>query len=439
MPKIARPLTALVVSKIKTNGWHAVGGVAGLLLQVRATSQADAPVAKSWILRIKIGHERVPLGLGSYPNVTLEDAREKARKIALDVKDSIDPRIKRKAIKSAALISQAKSKTFKECAEAYLLAHTADYSSDKHRKQWETTLRSYAYPIIGNLVVADISMQEVKKVLTQQIKDIKTKKVIGSLWEKRTETASRLQGRIKTVFDYAIVSEYRTAINPATWTGYLETQLPAPNKLQRVEHQPAIPYQDVGDFMIKLRSKGTISSKALEFLVLTAVRSGSVREAEWQEIDYENMVWNIPAEHTKTKQEHRVPLPHQAIKLLEQVPKITGNSKIFTSPKGLSLSDNTLSKLMRDMKSAGELAIHAVPHGFRSTFRDWAAEQTAYPDEIRKAASGHRVGDAVQKSYQRTDLLEKRRNLMSEWANFLDETSVKQQSKVVQLRRKVNA
>ena len=437
MPKIAKSLTALAVSKIKNTGWHAVGGVAGLLLQVRATSQADAPVSKSWIMRIKIRNERVPLGLGSYPNVTLEEAREQARKIALDVKDGIDPRVKRKAIKSAALILQAKSKTFKECAEAYLLAHAADYSSDKHRKQWETTLRAYAYPIIGNLVVADISMQDVKKVLTQQIKDIKTKKVIGSLWEKRTETASRLQGRIKTVFDYAIVSEYRTAINPAAWTGYLETQLPAPNKLQRVEHQPAIPYQDVGDFMIKLRSKDSISANALEFLILTAVRSGSVREAEWHEIDYKNKVWNIPSEHTKTKQEHRVPLSPQAVKLLKLTPKITGNNKIFPSPRGVGLSDNTLSKLMRDMKAASELKIHAVPHGFRSTFRDWAAEQTAYPDEIRKAASGHRVGDAVQQSYQRTDLLDKRRNLMNEWANFLDKPSLKKPN-VLQLRKKAN-
>jgi ribosomal protein L20 len=214
-------------------------------------------------MRIKIGNQRVPLGLGSYPNVSLEAAREQARKIALDVKDGIDPRVKRKEIKSAVLISQAKSKTFKECAEAYLLAHAADYSSDKHRKQWETTLRTYAYPIIGNLMVANITMQDVKKVLTQQIKDIKTKKIIGTLWEQRTETASRLQGRIKSVFDYAIVSEYRTTINPATWAGYLETQLSAPNKLQKITHQPAIPYQDVGDFMAKLRSKDSVSSKAL--------------------------------------------------------------------------------------------------------------------------------------------------------------------------------
>lgn len=430
MPKIAKPLTALAVSRIKTIGWHAVGGVAGLLLQVRATSQPDSPVAKSWILRLKIGNERVPLGLGSYPTVSLEQARDYARQITLDIKNGIDPRAKRKAIKSATILSQAKSKTFKECAEGYLLAHSADYTNDKHRKQWETTLKTYAYPIIGNLVVADITMQDIKKVLTQQIKDPKTKEVIGTLWETKTETASRLQGRIKSVFDYAIVNEFRTSINPATWSGYLETQLPSPNKLQKVEHQPAIPYEDVGDFMVKLRSKDSISSKALEFLILTAVRSGSVREAEWREIDYENMVWTIPPEHTKMKQEHRVPLSAQAISLLKQVPKITGNNKVFPSPKGLSLSDNTLSKLMRDMRATGDLSIDAVPHGFRSTFRDWAAEQTGYPDEIRKAASGHRVGDSVQQAYQRTDFLEKRRKLMNEWANFLDKPSVKKSENV---------
>ena len=191
----------------------------------------------------------------------------------------------------------------------------------------------------------------------------------------------------------------------------------------------------MGDFMVKLRNNNSISAKALQFLILTAVRSGSVRMAEWSEIDLSKKLWIIPPEHTKTKQEHRIPLQPQAITLLKSLPRIAGNNKIFPSPRGVALSDMALSQLMRGMKERGELTIDAVPHGFRSTFRDWAAEQTAYPDEIRKAASGHTVGDAVQQAYQRTDLLEKRRRMMVDWAEFLDKSSQKKSTKIAPIRR----
>jgi integrase len=191
----------------------------------------------------------------------------------------------------------------------------------------------------------------------------------------------------------------------------------------------------IGDFISKLRKNDSISAKALEFLVLTAVRSGSVRQAEWSEIDFDRKLWIIPAEHTKAKQEHRVPLPPQAIKLLKSLPKFVDSNIVFPSPTGKALSDMALSQLMRRMQKSGELTVDAVPHGFRSTFRDWAAEQTAYPDEIRKAASGHAVGDAVKEAYQRTDLLEKRRRLMSEWATFLEKPATNQGATVAPLRR----
>jgi len=424
MPIIAKPLTALAVNKIKKPGWYAVGGVPGLMLQVRNPETPNGPLARSWLLRVKIGNKRVPLGLGSLSILSLAEARDKAQKIVQGIKVGIDPREARKAIRSALLQSQARTRTFKECSEEYLNAHASDYTNEKHRKQWVSTIESYAYPIIGNMLVSDITMQDIKDVLNQPIKDPKSKKTLGKFWEIRTETATRVQGRIKKIFDHAIVSEYRTKLNPAVWDGYLETQLPKPEKLSKVEHQPAVPYRVVGDFMRVLRGKDSISAKALEFLILTAVRSGSVRSAEWSEIDYVNKVWIIPPEHTKTKQEHRVPLPPQVMKLLEEVPKIEGNPKIFPSPRGGELSDNSLSKLMRDMRDSGELKVEAVPHGFRSTFRDWSAEQTAYPDEIRKAASGHQVGDSTQQAYQRTDLLEKRRQLMQDWANFLDIASI---------------
>jgi integrase len=193
----------------------------------------------------------------------------------------------------------------------------------------------------------------------------------------------------------------------------------------------------MGDFMSKLRLNESISAKALEFLILTAVRSGSVRTAEWSEFDLDRKLWVIPAEHTKARQEHRVPLQPQAIKLLKSLPVMAGTNIVFASPTGKALSDMALSQLMRRMREGGELAVDAVPHGFRSTFRDWAAEQTSYADEIRKVASGHAVGDAVKEAYQRTDLLEKRRQLMNEWANFIDQLRTNQNRNVTQLRKKL--
>jgi len=432
MPKIAKPLNDIQVRRINRVGWHAVGGVAGLLLQVRKPAKEGAQIPRSWILRVKVGDDRQPIGLGSYPQISLAEAREQAKKLAIEAKQGINLKAKKRAQRSALISAASKNKTFKECAEAYIEAHSSDYSSDKHRKQWPSTLTAYAYPIIGNMFVSDISMRDVLSVLNQETSVTKTEK--GKLWYVKTETAKRLLGRIKTVLDYATVNEYRTGTNPAQWIGYLSTQLPSPKKLQKVEHHPAVPYQMIGDFMSKLRKNESISAKAVEFLILTAVRSGSVRQAEWSEIDYEKKLWVIPAEHTKAKQEHRVPLPPQAIKLLKSLPKFAGSNIVFPSPTGKALSDMALSQLMRRMQKSGELTVEAVPHGFRSTFRDWAAEQTAYPDEIRKAASGHTLGDAVKEAYQRTDLLDKRRQLMFEWARFLDNNALKS-AKIFPLKR----
>ena len=436
MPKIAKPLNDMQVRRITRVGWHAVGGVAGLLLQVRKPANEGAQIPRSWILRVKVGDARQPIGLGSYPQVSLAEAREQAKKLVIEAKQGVNLKAKKRAERSALLSAASKNKTFRECAEAYIEAHSSDYSSDKHRKQWPSTLTAYAYPIIGNMMVADITMRDVLSVLNQETNVTETEK--GKLWYVKTETAKRLLGRIKTVLDYATVNEYRTGANPAQWTGYLSTQLPSPKKLQKVEHHPAVPYQMIGDFISKLRKNDSISAKAVEFLVLTAVRSGSVRQAEWSEIDFERKLWIIPAEHTKAKQEHRVPLQPQAIKLLKSLPKFVGSNIVFPSPTGKALSDMALSQLMRRMQKSGELNVDAVPHGFRSTFRDWAAEQTAYPDEIRKAASGHAVGDAVKEAYQRTDLLEKRRRLMLEWSQFLDKPSHTHSQNISPLKRSKN-
>ena len=434
MPKIAKELSALEVKRLSRPGWHAIGGVAGLLLQIKPPAREGAPVSRSWILRVQVAGQRQPIGLGPYPTVSLAEAREQARKLALEAKGGVNLVARKRAQRSVLMAAASRNKTFKDCAAAYMEAHASDYTNDKHRKQWASTLEAYAYPIVGNMLVADITMRHVLDVLRQQT--VHRNGTTGKLWDVKTETAKRTLDRIRTVLDYATVNEYRSGTNPATWKGYLDTQLPSPRGLKEVKHQPALPYDQIGNFMVQLRRNDSISAKALAFLVMTGVRSGSVRLADWSEIDLTKKLWIIPAAHTKAKREHRVPLAPQAIKLLKGLPQMAGTDKIFPSASGKALSDMALSQLMRGMRERGEFTVDAVPHGFRSTFRDWAAEQTNYPDEIRKAASGHVVGDQVKEAYQRTDLLEKRRQLMNEWAAFLDQPSVKRSAKVTPIRRK---
>ncbi len=418
MPRIAKELSALEVKRLSRPGWHAVGGVAGLLLQIREPQKVGTQ-PRSWILRIRAAGQRQIVGLGSYPQVSLAEAREQAKKLALEAKGGTDILSEKRARRSALVAAAAKSKTFRECAAAYMEAHASDYKNDKHRKQWSSTLEAYAYPIIGRLLVGDVTMRHVLDVLLQETTH--RSGGAGKLWHIKPETAKRLLDRIRTVMDYATVNEYRTGTNPAIWKGYLDTQLPSPRGLKKVTHHPAVPYSQIGSFMEHLRRKESISARALEFLILTGVRSGSVRLADWSEIDLNKKLWIIPQEHTKTKKEHRVPIQPQAIKLLKGLPRFADATKVFPNPSGKALSDMALSQIMRGMLESGELKSKAVPHGFRSTFRDWAAEQTNYPEEIRKAASGHVVGDAVKAAYQRTDLLEKRRQLMAAWANFVDQ------------------
>ncbi len=434
MPKIAKELSAIEVKRLIRPGWHAVGGVAGLLLQIREPTREGAPQPRSWILRLRVAGARQPIGLGSYPQVSLAQAREQAKKLSLEAKGGINLLARKRAQRSALIAAASRNKTFEECAKAYMEAHASDYTNDKHRKQWASTLETYAFPVMGNMLVADITMRRVLDVLLQET--VHRNGTSGKLWYVKAETAKRLLDRIRTVLDFAAVNEYRSGTNPATWKGYLDTQLPSPRGLKKVKHQPAVPYRQVGDFMVNLRNNASISAKALEFLILTAVRSGSVRMATWDEIDLEESLWTIPAAHTKTKDEHRVPLQSQAIKLLKSLPRMAGTDLVFPSPTGKALSDMALSQLMRGMRERGELIVDAVPHGFRSTFRDWAAEQTTYPDEIRKAASMHAVGDPVKAAYQRTDLLEKRRRLMIDWAKFIDKPSVSMTAKVTPIRRK---
>ena len=434
MPKIAQELSALDVKRISKPGWHAVGGVAGLLLQIRPPSKVGAPTPRSWIFRTRAAGQRQLVGLGSFPQVSLAQAREHARKLAADARSGINLVARKRAERSSLLAAASRSKTFRECAEAYMTAHASDYTNDKHRQQWAATLETYAYPVIGKMLVSDITMRSVQDVLLQ--KTVRRNGTNGRFWDIKTETAKRTLDRIRSVLDFATVNEYRTGTNPAIWKGYLDTLLPSPRGLQEVKHHPAVPYALAGDFMAALRRNTSMSAKALEFLILTGVRSGSVRMADWSEIDFDKKLWVIPAAHTKTRNEHRVPLQPQAISLLMSITRMADSTKVFPSPTGKAFSDMALSQLMRGMRERGELTVEAVPHGFRSTFRDWAADQTDYPDEIRKVASGHTVGDGVKERYQRTDLLEKRRHLMNDWANFLDKPSSQQLTTVTPIRGK---
>jgi len=430
MPKIARLLAALDVKRLKSPGWHAVGGVAGLLLQIREPTKPNSPLAKSWVLRTMVGQSRQIVGLGSYPQVGLADAREKATRVLADIKSGVDPKSQRKANRSALIQAAARAKTFEECAAAYLKSHAKSFRSQKAYKQWQSTFETYVYPFIGRMAVADVGMRDVLDIFQQAVIDPTTGEPEGEFWHVRTVTAERLLGRVRAVLDFAIVNEYRSGTNPATWKGYLDTVLPSPRKISKEKHHPALPYAELGNFMAKLRANQCISALALEFLILTAVRSGSVRKATWSEIKPREKLWIIPPEHTKTNAEHRVPLCPQAVAVLKKARASAVSDIVFPSPTGKALSDMALSELIRGMRERGELKAEAVPHGFRSTFRDWAAEQTSFPEEIRKVASGHTIGNAVDRAYQRTDLLDKRRQLMNKWGAFTEKPPTKPRKRI---------
>ena len=416
MPKIARTLSVQQVKSLRRVGNHAVGGVPGLYLQLRESGQLHLDFVRSWVLRYSFAGKRRNLGLGSYSGVGLAEAREAAREALALVRQGIDPLIVKQRDRQALASKFISTKTFRECALEYMAAHLSKHRSLKHQKQWESTLQQYAYPIIGELNVDEIATPHVLAVLRQETSKGQMK---GSLWGLKTETAKRLRGRLENILSFAEVAGFREGRNPASWGGHLETQLPSPSKIMKPVHQPAMAYRDCGKFIQKLRAKNAIGAKALEFLILTGVRSRSVREANWSEIDLGQEIWNIPAEHTKADREHRVPMAKQSLSLLESLPRLAGGRKIFPNTSDGALSDSTLSKLMREMLVSMP-GCSGVPHGFRSSFRDWAAEQTNYPEEIRKTATMHAVGDAVQQAYQRTDLVERRRQLMVDWADFLD-------------------
>jgi integrase len=396
MPKRAQEMSPLAVSRLTKPGLHFVGVVSGLALQIMPSG------SKSWLLRYPDGKKRREMGLGPYPDVGLADARRRAREEREKLDKGVDPINERRMAQSAMRAQNAAAITFEKAALAYIEAHESGWKNAKHIQQWRNSLETYAYPYIGALMVRDIAVSNVLQVLQP----------IWSGEKARTETASRIRSRIELVLDWSTARGYREGLNPARWRGHLDKLLPKPSKVSTVEHHNALDIDEMGDFMLSLREQVGMGAKALEFAILNASRSGEVRLATWDEIDFTTNMWVISAERMKAKREHRVPLSDTTVKLLKGLTKFANNPLVFPAPRGGALSDMTLTAVLRRMK------VDAVPHGFRSTFKDWASERTAYPNEMSEMALAHAIGDKVEAAYRRGDMLERRRKMMSDWAEF---------------------
>ena len=394
MPRVPGKLTNLSIARAKRRGYLSDGG--GLYLQI---SNAGA---KSWVFRFRDNGRLREMGLGPTRTKSLIEARADAtscRKLRLE---GIDPIAERQQGRLRARLQAARAMTFKQCAEAYIDANKAGWKNAKHSAQWSSTLATYAYPVFGDLPVQVVDVTLVTKVLEP-------------IWKTKTETASRLRGRIEAVLDWATVRELRQGDNPARWRGHLDHLLPQRSKVQKVQHHPALPYSEINGFMNKLRAQEGQAARALEFLILTASRTNEVIGAQWTEIDLDAGIWTIPESRMKVGREHRVPLSKLALALLKRLHKTKLAEFVFANADGKPLSNMAMLMLLERMERS-DLTVH----GFRSTFRDWAAEQTNFPRELAEQALAHSLKDKVEAAYRRGDLFEKRRLMMAAWATYCD-------------------
>ena len=351
------------------------------------------------------------MGLGPTHTVSLAEARQQAlaaRKLLLA---GVNPLTTKKEEKAAAALANARVMTFDQCAESYINAQKAGWKNSKHADQWASTIKAYASPVFGHLPVAEVDTVLVVKCL-------------APIWESKAETANRLRGRIESVLGWATTSGYRSGENPARWKGHLENLLASISKTSRMKHHPSLPWQRVGAFIAELRKREGVSARSVEFAILTACRSGEVRGARWAEFNLEDKIWTIPAERMKAKREHEVPLSAAALRLLKSM---TRNGEIvFAGTKSQPLSDMSLTAVIRRMNDGDEPAwVDAngqgiTIHGFRSSFRMWAAETTNYPREVAEHALAHQLPDAVERAYQRGSQFAKRAALMADWAEFCE-------------------
>ncbi len=389
-------LTQLQVERLKADGVHGDG--AGLYLNVTKGG------SKSWLYRYMLAGKAHWMGLGSYPDVSLAEAREKSADCRKLTRQGIDPlREKRQAV-SIIRAALAKTIIFDDAAAQYIAAKEAEWTNARHIKQWKETLETYASPIIGNL---DVSLIETAHVM----------RVLQPIWEGKTETATRLRGRIEKILDWAKVGEYRTGENPARWNGHLEHKLGKPGLIVTVEHHAALPYGEVGSFIQQLRAIDDQARRLMEFTILTNARSSESRLATWAEVNFDNATWTIPAKRMKAKKEHLVPLSKRAVKILMQqkANKIEGNDFLFPGRRDKPLSRGVFDTVLSRMERTD-----ITTHGFRSSFRDWAGETTAYPREVIEHGMAHQLKDKAEAAYARGSLFDKRRRLMEDWAKYCD-------------------
>jgi integrase len=368
----------------------------GLYLQVTPTG------GRSWVLRYEVrGRERW-MGLGPTHAFTLEEARQSARKARQQLFEGIDPLDAKKAQRTVQALEAAQSIAFADAARQYFDQHEAKWSSVKHARQFWASLEQYAFPVIGELPVASVDTGLILKI-------------IEPIWTDHYQTASRVRGRVASVLDWATVRGFRTGGNPARWKGHLSEVLPAKGEFTKPKHHAALPYNDLPTFVARLSTQQGIPPRAMEFLILTAARTSEVLTARWSEFDLESRIWTIPPEKMKARKIHRVPLTDRMVEILKALPREGGADGIvfIGSKANTPLAKNTLSKLISTMGA------DCTVHGFRSSFRTWAAESTSYPREIVEAALAHTTGTTVELAYQRSDMLEKRRQLMQQWATFI--------------------
>jgi integrase len=357
-----------------------------------------------WSYRYQFENKSHELGLGSIHTITLTEAREKAKQLRKLQDEDIDPLTERRAARAQKKIEAAQAVTFRDYAAEYIERNRRKWSSPKHAAQWVQSLVAYVYPLIGNLSVAAIDTEAVKQVLQQHIDGV-------SFWSAYPETASRVRGRIEKVLDAAKISGKRDGENPARWRGHLQHLFPARGEVEKgkKKHFAAMRYCEVPSFMEALRRQHGIAARALEFTVLTAARVGEVLAMTWEETD--GGVWTIPAHKMKTKEEHRVPLSKRAIEILEIVKSDSHGPYVFPG-RGGKLAGKTLREVLASIRPGYTV------HGFRSSFRDWAAEATEFPREVAEMALAHAVGDETERAYRRTKLFDRRRSLMADWAAF---------------------
>ena len=414
----------LSAASVKTKGPGRYCDGDGLYLLVKKIG------GRFWVFRYKLNGKKLrEAGLGRAGEarncVRLAEAREKASVLFRQVKAGIDPLAQRDATRAAAKSAEqdaaVRAVTFREAARRYIDGHAPSWRNAKHARQWEATIETYANPIFGDMAISDISTAHVLAA-------------VEPIWLTKPETASRLRGRVETILDFAKARGWRSGENPAAWKGHLALTLPARSKVAKVKHHAALPWQEMSDFMRRMTGQAGIGARALRFAILTAARSGEVRGAVWREVDLTSATWTIPAERMKAEREHKVPLSEQAMAVLSEMlaARTTDNpdALIFPGQDGRRpLSDMSLTAVLRRMER-GDL----TAHGFRSTFRDWVSETTAYPPELAEMALAHTIGNKVEAAYRRGDLFEKRRRLMADWAAFCSAPSATGATNILTLR-----